>query len=87
MQFCLMLRKGEALKPPLFICTFAHIREQRLLSLCLNVSFSFSYNAISALEILGLSNIGLTFKSAPERSEGLAWFVHCCSAQTMPKDL
>jgi hypothetical protein len=32
-------------------------------------------------------NIGLTFKSAPERSEGLAWFVHCCSAQTMPKDL
>jgi hypothetical protein len=34
-----------------------------------------------------LPNVGLTFKSAPERSEGLAWFVHCCSAQTMTKDL
>jgi len=32
-------------------------------------------------------NISLTFKSAPERSEGLAWFVHEISAQTMTKDL
>jgi len=39
------------------------------------------------LQSIGHSNIGLTFKSVPERSEGLAWFVHCCSAQTMPKDL
>jgi len=36
---------------------------------------------------LNMANISLTFKSTPERSEGLAWFVHCCSAQTMPKDL
>ncbi len=27
-------------------------------------------------------NIGLTFKSVPERSEGLAWFVHESFAQT-----
>ena len=30
-------------------------------------------------------NIGLTFKAWPERSEGLAWFLHCCSAKTMTK--
>jgi hypothetical protein len=32
-------------------------------------------------------NISLTFKSAPERSEGLAWFVLFILAQTMTKDL
>jgi hypothetical protein len=45
---------------------------------------------LKSIFILGAkrqSNISLTFKSAPERSEGLAWFVHCCSAQTMTKDL
>ena len=42
--------------------------------------FSFSWRRMR------LPNIGLTFKSVPERSEGLAWFVHCCSAQTMPKE-
>jgi len=46
-----------------------------------------NFNIAYISSILGVPNIGLTFKSAPERSEGLAWFVHCCSAQTMPKDL
>jgi len=62
-----MLRKGEALAPPLLICTIVLFRAASFFFSpndfnfhYLNISYNFN------LDILGHSNIGLTFKSVPE---------------------
>jgi hypothetical protein len=63
-----MLRKGEALAPPLLICTIALFRAASFSSFLPMISIIY-YSNISHylnLDILGHSNIGLTGNSVPE---------------------